>query len=256
MRFFLLPILLLLCLLSYAQDTAEQDTCVLFSLTEMDITVGDSACTFITVSNFEHLLSFQFSLQYDDTVLEFGNCALDGAINSFNCSDIALQDDGPLFKALWFEPLGNLTTLEDETPIAQLCFLVIAEPTAGQILVQFTDDLSGEAAKGDPNDLSVAEKFPFCSQDDITSNVLDMSQNSELSIFPNPATDVLFIENNDDSFSTEQISIYNVNGQLIVVEKQQYQLNQISLETLQPGHYFIRIDMDNEKSYSSRFYKQ
>lgn len=253
---FLLPIFLFVSIQAFAQDMVEQDSCVSFSFTEMDLSVGDSTCTFITVSNFENILSFQFSLEYNDAFLEFGNCDVDDAIASFKCSDIALQDDGTSFKALWFEPLGNLTTLEDDTPIAQLCFLTIAVPKKEQALIQFTDDLAGEAVKGDPNDLSVAAKLPFCSQDDITSRVEDISQNSALSIFPNPVSDILFIENADENSNIGQISIYNVNGQLILKENQLNRLNEISFENLHRGHYFIRIDLNDETSYSCRFYKE
>lgn len=253
---FLLPIFLLVSTFAYAQDDTEQDSCVIFSLTEFDVTVGDSACTFITVSNFENLLSFQFSLQYDDTVLEYGDCTADDLIAGFGCGDLNLQEDGPIFKSLWFEPLGNLVSLEDETPIVNLCFLVIAEPTSDEPLIQFTDDLIGEATKGDPNDVRVAEKFPFCSQDDITSNVLDIKENRSLAIYPNPVIDKLFVQNDDENITIEQISIYSVNGQLMVKENQLKNINEMQLDNLRQGYYFVKIEMSDNTRYSSRFYKE
>lgn len=247
---------MLVCTFSLAQDTEDQDTCVVFSLTEIEPTVGDSVCTSIIVSNFENLLSFQFSLRYDDSVLSYGECAMNDAIRSFGCSEINLQDDAPVFKILWFDPLGDLVTLEDETTLASLCFLVTAEPASGQKLLQFTDDLAAEATKGDPSDLSVAEKFPFCSQADITSNVIDISQNDQLSIFPNPAVDVLFIENKDGSVLVDQISIYSISGQLAMRANQSKVLSEIKVSQLEQGHYFIRIDLNDGSGYSGSFYKE
>ena len=127
---------------------------------------------------------------------------------------------------------------------------------AGQVLLQITDDLQSEATKGDPNDVSILETFPFCSSEDITSNVYDISLNNSLSVFPNPAAHFLFIQNNDESAIAEQISIYDVNGQVVLIEKQAQAVRQLNVNTLGQGHYFIRIDMDNNKSYSSSFYKE
>jgi len=208
------------------------------------------------VSNFENLFSFQFSFRYDNSVLEFLECTDTDAIPSYSCSDIIPEEDEPIFRSLWFEPMNNLTTLEDGTQLAQLCFMVFAEPDDGQMLLQFTDDLVGEATKGDPNDVRVTNKFPFCDQENLTSNNYDITDNNSLTIYPNPAIDVLYVENNDVNLTAERISIYDTTGQLIIKEKHTKQLNKINLDRLQQGQYFIRIDMNNQTSYSSRFFKQ
>jgi len=187
-------------------------------------------------------------VKYDDSVLEYLSCFDEAVISSFQCNDVNLQDDEPVLKALWFEPQGNLTSLDSAAVIMSLCFALKEEAVAGSTYLEFSDDLASEVSVGDPNDLSIANKLQFCATGDITSDVFDISENADLKIFPNPVSDVLFIEHTEADAAIEQISIYNVNGQLMVTRKQQKNEDQMSLDNLGQGHYFIRIDMNDQTS--------
>lgn len=255
LRSFLLVLVSLSCSYSFAQDMTD-DPCITFQLTEIQGQPGDTVCSDLQVIDFVDVLSFQFSVKYNEAVLTYVGCFDDELIPSFRCNDVNLQDDGPVLKALWFEPLGNLTTLDSAAVIMSLCFILSEEAISDLTYLEFSDDLASEVSVGDPNDLSVANRLQFCPTADITSNTSNISQNLALTIFPNPVADVLFLENADIHVMVKQISIYNTNGQLMLKESQQSHLNQIRLDHLHKGYYFIRIDMNDDTSYSSRFYKE
>lgn len=245
-----------ICSYTYSQDTTEEDPCITFQFTDIQGQIGDTVCSALQVIDFIDVLSFQFSVKYDDSVLEYLSCFDEAVISSFQCNDVNLQDDEPVLKALWFEPQGNLTSLDSAAAIMNLCFALKAEAEAGTTYLEFSDDLASEVSVGDPNDLSVANKLSFCATNDITSHVSDISENLTLTIFPNPASDNLFIENIDHNVTIEQISIYDISGQLIVTQKQPQHVVQIDLDNLRQGYYVVRIDMNDKTSYSSRLYKE
>lgn len=239
---------------SFAQDTPE-DPCIGFQFTEIVGQAGDTLCSELLVTDFVDVLSFQFSVQYDDSVLEYVSCVNENTIRSFKCNDVNLQDDTPVLKALWFEPLGNLTTLDSATVLMSLCFNLKAQAEAGTSLLAFSDDLASEAAIGDPNDLSVATKIKFCATGDITSSLQDVRENTSMSIFPNPVQSTLFIQNRDSKSYPVLLSIYSTTGQLVQTHQLKSSQSSISTEDLNAGHYFIRVDMNDGAGYSTSLTK-
>lgn len=85
-------------------------------------------------------------------------------------------------------------------------------------------------------DGSVNGSFTF---DRLTSSLQDLSSN-ELSIFPNPAQDVINVAN----FTGKTYSIYNQNGALI---KSGSTNAQISVSDLNPGLYFLSVDNKTQR---------
>ena len=64
-------------------------------------------------------------------------------------------------------------------------------------------------------------------------------QQEKLSIYPNPANDLLTIETNGSGLHT--IEIYSLNGQLISISKIDGPTLQLDISTFQKGVYFITV---------------
>ena len=98
---------------------------------------GDNVCLDVTVLNFTDLLSMQFSINYDTTLLSFTG------VQGINLPGMMPPDpavgDGYISVA-WISPdLANGTTLADSTSIFQICFDVIG-PAGSVADVIFSDD--------------------------------------------------------------------------------------------------------------------
>ncbi len=73
-----------------------------------------------------------------------------------------------------------------------------------------------------------------------------------INIYPNPAKDRLFI---DQAFSEARIEIINVQGSLLAQVQLQSGKNELSVEELKPGIYFLRIETP-EGAAMKKFIKQ
>ncbi|MFC4632501.1 T9SS type A sorting domain-containing protein [Dokdonia ponticola] len=62
---------------------------------------------------------------------------------------------------------------------------------------------------------------------------------TEISLYPNPATDVMFIES---ALPIQQITVYNVLGQAILTER--IQNNQLDVSSLSKGIYLVKLTSD------------
>ncbi len=85
-----------------------------------------------------------------------------------------------------------------------------------------------------------------------TINVKDLDPlNSNVSIYPNPAESILFINSN---ITLSKVSIFNVIGENI--KEYDYELNCINVNDLKTGLYIIRLTDINGKTLSSKFVKK
>lgn len=69
------------------------------------------------------------------------------------------------------------------------------------------------------------------------------TDNSEITLFPNPATNLLHFKGNVDA-----VSIYNLSGQLLI-EKELDKEQSISIENLASGNYVIRLKQGTNSSF-------
>ena len=74
---------------------------------------------------------------------------------------------------------------------------------------------------------------------DVSTGINDPAVASKISIFPNPAQDVLYIRAGD--LHIEKVALYNGNGELII---QYHNTPTLPLESLQAGFYFCKIWTD------------
>lgn len=84
----------------------------------------------------------------------------------------------------------------------------------------------------------------------VSSGLTENSTSFSLTVYPNPAIDVITIESD---VKIEQFQVFSITGQLMIAESTQG--NAINIEALTPGIYFLRVTADS-KIATSRFVKQ
>jgi hypothetical protein len=77
--------------------------------------------------------------------------------------------------------------------------------------------------------------------------------NSEFSIYPNPAKNVLNIKSND-SISMKDAFIYDLNGKLLLSIS--IENNSITVDSLSTGSYILILKDSNDKGYTQKFIKE
>lgn len=86
---------------------------------------------------------------------------------------------------------------------------------------------------------------------DSTLGLSDSEEINNISIYPNPTTDYLYIKSNLD---IKGIQIYDLNGRII--NNLKFQVDKINLESLQPGIYFAKINDINGKILIEKIIKK
>jgi hypothetical protein len=77
--------------------------------------------------------------------------------------------------------------------------------------------------------------------------------NSEFSVYPNPAKNVLNIKSND-SITMKNASVYDLNGKLILSSS--IVNDSINVDSLSTGSYILILKDNNEKEYTQKFIKE
>lgn len=109
--------------------------------------------------------------------------------------------------------------------------------------------------------LALAQKWIFMAKLDVGSltdfPLAAAIQRADISIFPNPTSDVLNIAVQDKVFELEEVRIYNAAGQLLEVIPQAAGRTQLSIGVghLLPGAYFLQLGRASDKIFF-QFLKQ
>ncbi len=84
----------------------------------------------------------------------------------------------------------------------------------------------------------------------------EITNNSEIQIYPNPTQDKMIISMSDLSLNLEEINLYNTLGQKFVFKTSKIGKDyNVDISELQNGVYFILIDERNSKRYFSKIMK-
>jgi hypothetical protein len=77
-----------------------------------------------------------------------------------------------------------------------------------------------------------------------------------MSVWPNPATDRIVIENNDNSNIYTKATIFNLTGKVVLEVKLNDTISEIPVSGLSAGTYVVRIETIKGTSQSRKFVKQ
>ncbi|MCX6186050.1 MAG: T9SS type A sorting domain-containing protein, partial [Bacteroidetes bacterium] len=92
-----------------------------------------------------------------------------------------------------------------------------------------------------------------------TSGMVDMNANSilntKVSVYPNPATDVLNVNINNASFKNSSVSILNISGTELLSSNMVGTSSQFNIESLSSGVYFVKIRNSNGFDKTVKFIK-
>ena len=86
-------------------------------------------------------------------------------------------------------------------------------------------------------------------------NILNRKNQTQLSVYPNPATDVLNINISNASFKNSRVTISNISGQELMNTNMIGTNTQINIEGLSNGIYFVNITNDNGFNKTVKFVK-
>lgn len=135
-----------------AQTDPSCDQIVTFSIGDLVGEVGDEVCIPFTVSNFQRIVSFQFSMSFDPTVLEFVQALDPNNLNTFDITNIiSLNAAQGYLRVLWFQANVQPETLPDGTEIFSLCFRIIGNPSQNSVVVINEIPVSVELVLEDEN---------------------------------------------------------------------------------------------------------
>ena len=82
------------------------------------------------------------------------------------------------------------------------------------------------------------------------------SNKQDITIWPNPATDHILIENNDKSNLYTKATIFNLTGKVMLEKKLNNDTNEITINELSPGTYIVKLENSKGISQSQKFVKQ
>ncbi len=89
----------------------------------------------------------------------------------------------------------------------------------------------------------------------LTTGIHELSINTTISIYPNPATDQLFITGNWKENKALQLTIYNITGERIYAEQINSKQETVSCKPFSAGVYFITVT-DKKQQWLGSFVKE
>ena len=113
----------------------------------------------------------------------------------------------------------------------------------GDGILTFKEDYNGD---GNPlNDDTNSDGIPDYLQQSVALGLQNSSYNSLISIYPNPTSDVLYIDNPNFE-KINSLEIISINGTIVKQENRTSNLQSIEVSNLQTGVYFVKIQINNE----------
>ncbi len=200
-------------LLWFVVPSQAQPTIFMFA---DDVTAkkGELVDVNINVENFNDVIAWQFTFEWDSLVLEFVD------IVDFNLVDLTEYNFGPaqirnFIVSTWFESLLTPITLDDGETVFRIRFRVIGEPGQESALWFSGSELPNVASVNGIEQEIESEPGMF-QVDEMTNATTIVPDNFDLNISPNP-----FLDNTQISFKLDKryedltVSIFSVEGKMI-----------------------------------------
>lgn len=100
------------------------------------------------------------------------------------------------------------------------------------------------------------DSYVFASFIDGYDNMEENTSNDVISVYPNPAKDILNISFTDDS-ECQSVAIYSIDGRLVVETfPETSQSSTINIANLTPGLYLIKVRMSDGSEFTERIVKE
>lgn len=116
------------------------------------------------------------------------------------------------------------------------------------------DDKVKYLAGGMLSNQTVTNKVFKLEWDTSTSNAPSI-EDDNLIVYPNPFTNKLYIENQSNAFQSATMQLFNPYGQLIMEQRMETSQEEISLESIQDGLYYLMLHQDG-KVYGTSILKK
>ena len=168
----------------------------------------------IKVENFNDVIAWQFTFEWDSLVLEFVD------VVDFNLVDLTQYNFGPaqiknFIVSTWFESLLTPISIGDGETVFKIRFRVIGDPGQESPLWFSGSQLPNVASVNGIEQEIESEPAMFI-VDEMTNATTIVPANFDLSISPNPFIDNTQIDFNlDKRYEDLTVSIYNTTGKLI-----------------------------------------
>jgi hypothetical protein len=88
-----------------------------------------------------------------------------------------------------------------------------------------------------------------------TSEDLLKNVSTNISVYPNPATDVLNININNSSFKNSEVVVYNISGVEVLKTNMANSSAQLNIENLSNGVYLVKVTNQNGFNKTVKFVK-
>ena len=259
-------------------DLIEVDpNAVTIKLADATTTCGEQICLDATVGNFNDLISFQYSLNWDTTLLtnvSTQNYTLEG----LNNSAFFTPEDG-IMRVSWFDTQVRGVSAADDQVIFQICFEVVSNG-ATTTSVQFsstpipievidkesnevaTNFINGEISISNCSNVIMGEtNTPTIATSDEIPNNLPPNNTlfssiktgvvnnglEHIRVYPNPTTNRLNIQLKNPMQQNGELRVYNIWGKLLQTMPIEKGLEQthLSLGNLASGVYLIEVQEGN-----------
>lgn len=212
----------------FTVESLEPETAYIFSISAMDAAGNVASNSPIEVR--------ATTLEEPDTTAPIGFSALAGEVTESSVELLltAEDDSGDVTFQITYNSISEIRTA---TSGQEISFIVgDLTPNTSYSFSVSVSDTSGNEALNSP--LTVNAR---------TAEVLSLVSRSDILIYPNPATNTLFIQWSD----FELVTIYNLSGEKLMVSKER----SISLESFVNGVYLVEVSAQSGELFRTRLIK-
>ncbi len=183
----------------------------------------------ITVDKFENIGSIQFSLNWNNSIIEFKEVILENSAISITENNFTTDSThiGQLAMS-WYDTNGSGVTLSDNLELFAVKFVVVGQKNQTTI-IEITDspisitveNLDGEITVNKNNGIINITKYPDA--------VVDNTMSKAITIYPTPFNSGINITFDEIIDSKVKIKVYGIDGELISTAYVNYGSKQIHL---------------------------
>ena len=193
-------------------------TDLVFSLPSVSANPGDTICLAVSTQGFEGIVSTQYSINYDTTLLDYVNSQAYNLPN-FGASNIGEPFPGQLAISWLSDDVVNGTTVPDSTELFELCFEVIgSNDTAVVNFSEIPVVIEISNANGDLVFPTFVTGMVYISMD-VGTSALENTAFTFLPLAPNPARELSYLRFELQEEMNVQWRILSLDGSVLIQEE-------------------------------------